>query len=334
MSAAADTRLRGATRWSMTARCPRQAVYAYLGAEPEQPDEEQLLLMERGKLDQQWYVDNILVPLHGRENLVLEKPVPWPAKGLPVGELHIDIFLRSQRMPIEVKSHADGDVSEDDIVQLGGEILFDPESNGKTGTLVQIDRNLRRDTLPVTLTKQLRKTVEERAAQVVEATRTGVLPDRVCGKRSDARGRFCPFADICFEGVVEPVMLNATPELEALAPRLLRARIDKDAAEAKKKEAEKDFQELAARAVELGVIPGHTYLAAGVEIRRTAVGDQEYFGFGDAKKCGAFTDTDRERFQPFIESKGAHNRWTVKPTMAIAPSPEPAEPEDYGDVPF
>lgn len=333
MSAAPDTRLRGRTRWSMAARCPRQAVYAFLGADPEPLDEETLLLMERGKLDQQWLVDNILVPLHGRENLILEKPVPWPAKGLPIGELHTDIFVKTVRMPIEVKSHADGDVSEDDVVQLGGEILFDPESNGKTGTLIQIDRNLHRDTLPVTLTKQLRKTVEERAAQVVEATRTGTLPDRVCGKKADARGKLCPFAETCFEGVPEQVMLNASPELEALAPRLLQARIEKDATSRQAAAADKEFKELAAQAIELGVLPGHSYLAAGVEIKRTAVGDQERFAFGDAKKCGAFTAKHAELFEPFISWSGAHSRWTVKPTLAVVPAP--AEPEDFGsEAPF
>lgn len=211
MSAPADTRLKGRTRWSMTARCPRQAAYAFFGAEPAPLDEEVILYMERGKLDQQWFVEQILEPQHGRENLEIEKAIPWPATGMPIGELHTDVFLKPQALPIEVKSHADGQASDDDLVQLAGEIHFDPDANG-AGTLVVIDRNLRRHYKPLVLedAPELVEEVEQRAAQVVQATRTGELPPRVCRKPGDARGKLCPFAQVCFEGWEKP----ETPRVE------------------------------------------------------------------------------------------------------------------------
>lgn len=333
MSAAApDTRLKGRTRWSMAARCPRQAAYAFFGADPEPLDEETVLLMERGKLDQQWVIENILVPQHGRENLELEKAIPWPATGLPVGELHSDVFIKTDGMPVEIKSHASGEISDDDFTQLAGEIHFDPDA-GDAGALICVDRNLRREVIPVLLNEELVERVETIAADVVNATRTGVLPDRVCQKPGDARGKLCPFARVCFEDWEPPDAVVLDGDVAELAPQLYEKRKARDTAKAAYDEADAEYKLLTATAAELDLEPGVDYLAGGFRLRRTYVRSHEEISLGKARKAGIWLPEDDVRFGPFVRLVGEHNRWTIEPAAAVPR--ERIDPAEFGDeAPF
>lgn len=195
-TAAIRDRLKGATRWSMTARCPRMAYYAFIGVDPVEPDEETQRRFERGRMDEQWYIQR-LRKKHGRRNVRTQKAVPWPDTGLPLGELHQDAFIVSLAQPVEVKSHFSGQPSAHDFIQLAGEIRYDAEA-GDTGALVVLDRDLNERIITVTLDDALRQEVERRTQALLDGIVADVEPERVCCKPSDGIGHLCPFVRHCF----------------------------------------------------------------------------------------------------------------------------------------
>src|SRR5262245_55516940 len=114
-------RLRGATRWSMASRCAGAASYGLLGVEPEEPSARLQGRFARGR-DAGRYVARQLAAKYGEENVVFESAVAWPAPpALPIGELHVDIAVTSERLAVEVKStvHVDS-MFDSAVVQLAG----------------------------------------------------------------------------------------------------------------------------------------------------------------------------------------------------------------------
>jgi hypothetical protein len=215
----AKDRLKGATRWSMTAKCPRQAFYAFQGVDPVEPDEETQRRFERGRMDERWYIER-LRKKWGRKNVRTQKAVPWPNEGLPLGELHTDAFIVPLAQPIEVKSHLAGAPSQHDLIQLAGEIFFDEEA-GDTGALVVLDRDLNERILTVTLDDELRGEVQARAQALLDGVLNDRPPERVCMKPSDGRQHLCPFIEHCFEGWEQPEVPRVeTEEVVRLARQL------------------------------------------------------------------------------------------------------------------
>lgn len=330
MAATDDTRLKGRTRWSMAARCPRQAAYGLLGADPEPPDEITELRWARGKMDETWFVEHVLEPRFGRRNIQREKAVPWPNGNgaMPVGELHQDVYVRSERTVFEIKSHLSGEPSDTDYVQLAGEVLYDPDVETKAGTLVVIDRDLKWEAIPV-LAEHYREQIEETARQVIEAGKTGELPQRVCEKPADARSLMCPFADRCFADWEPPDPEHLDGDLAALAIDLKLAQDAERQARAVVDEAEKRRKEIAATLAEWELQPGVEYVATGVSLKRTKVEDSERLSLSTMRKAGAVTRELEQQLAPFITRSGGHDRWTVKRTLDVVPTNE-----DFGDVPF
>lgn len=336
MSASTDTRLKGRTRWSMAARCPRMAAYGLLGEEPRPESEETQLRWKRGQLDETWFVEEILEPRYGADNVTRQKAIPWPADGLPVGELHVDAF--TDGMPWEVKSHADGTPEPYDFVQLGGAIRFDPDADSK-GVLVVIDRDLHRHYIPVLLTNDLAEQVDEIAAQVVQAARTGQLPERVCEQPSDGRERMCPFVDTCFAGWTPPAPFRLDGDHAELALALERAETAYKTAKTTTNQLDEQRKEVRSQLVEAGLDlqPGVTSVRtvsqeAGLEITRTQVRGRETFRLNECRQAGYWEQVE-QLLDPFVHVGGPSERWTVK---RIAPSqlPDPAaeEPPDGGDT--
>lgn len=323
-----DTRLRGATRWSMAARCPRMAVFAFQGVDPVEPDEETRLRWERGKLDQEWVVTHKLAPTYGADNLVREKSVPWPTAGLPIGELHTDVFVAGEGLPVEVKSHFNGEVMDSDILQLAGEIHFDPDA-GDVGALIVVDRNLHVDPIPVKLTDDLRQRVEETAAQVVAGTK-GTLPERCCDKPADGYGRLCPFIRHCFgEDWQPPEPLDLSGEFAVLASELVHAEDGYRAQQAAAETAKERRDEIREQLREAGLEPGE-YANDGIHIKLTHVRPRVTFRRELAVKAGIWTDIDEERFSPFVKVGEPSERWTVKRLGGTV-----LDPDDFGsDAPF
>ena len=315
------TALRGATRWSMLARCARQAWYAYQGEEPEPFDEKTKRRIRRGKLDEQVIVEE-LRERYGHDQIVTQKAVPWPDEGLPLGELHQDAFVVPEKLPVEIKSHAGGEPSEHDWIQLAGQVMYDPEADG-AGLLMIVDRDLEVTAYPLVLTDGLRAEVSGRVAELAAGIESRLPPERCCAKPSEARGRFCPFAAVCFEGWTPPEAV-AFDEPE-LALRALHAKRAYDEAKGSSEEAEREWRE-AREALLVAGLPEGESTCGPISIRRKHVGDSERVSLAKIRASGV--PWPDELYAPFVTFSGGHDRVSVERT-----GDEPVEIE-FGSVPF
>lgn len=333
MTAPADIRLRGRTRWSMAAKCPRMCAYALLGADPEEPNDRTKRLWRRGRQLGADVADDFAAK-YGEDNVVREKAIPWPDSGLPLGELHTDVFVKPEKMAVEVKSAmSPASILDDAITQLGGEIRYDDDA--QVGCLAIADPTGWRDIelIPVLLTDELQERVESIAGQVVTAANGGDMPARVCQKPSDGRGKFCPFVDVCFADWQAPDPLDLDGDVARLALELKEAQDVERARKAEVKDAEERRKELAEQLAGWELVPGMDYVGSGVKVRRTHVGDSPRFSFSKADKAGIFkspiwTSAHEELIAPFVSLSGSHDRWAV--TVSDRRN-VPASSEDFGD---
>lgn len=337
MTVADDIRLRGRTRWSSAAKCPRMCAFGLLGADPAEPDERTKRLWRRGR---QLGADvaNDFAAKYGEDNVIREKAVPWPDNGLPLGELHTDVFVKPEKMAVEVKSSTSpASILDDAITQLGGEIRYDDEA--EVGCLAIVDPTGWRDVelLPVFLTDELTERVEGIADQVVTAANGGPLPERVCKHPSEGKGKFCPFIDVCFADWQAPDPLDLSGDIAQLAVDYKQAQEDEQAAKKTVAEAEKRRKEIGAQLSEWSLIPGMDYVGGGVKVKRTHVADSPRFSYSKASKAGVFsspiwTPEHDALIQPFVTLSGGHDRWSVT-VLSESQAPKPTG-EDYGDVPW
>lgn len=336
MTVTDDIRLRGRTRWSAAAKCPRMCAYGLLGADPSEPDERTKRLWRRGR---QLGADvaNDFAAKYGEDNIVREKAVAWPDTGMPLGELHTDVFIKSEKMAVEVKSSTSpASILDDAITQLGGEIRFDPDAD--VGCLAIVDPTGWRDVelLPVFLTDELTERVEGIAAQVVTAANGGDMPARVCQKPSDGKGKFCPFIDVCFKDWSPPDPLDLDGDIAQLAVDLKAAQEDERVAKQAVTLAETRRKEVAAQLSEWELTPGRDYMGHGVKLRRTKVDDSPRFSYSKAQKAGAFsapiwTPEHEALLAPFTSLSGGHDRWAVS-IVSDAEAPKASTDDEWGDV--
>lgn len=298
-----------------------------LGHEPDEPTEETKLLWGRGKLDETWVVERLLVPEFGFDNIIRQKAVEWPrANGsLPIGELHGDAFVVSEGMPVEIKSRADGEPIDSDFTQLAGAIHFDPDA-GDVGTLIVVDRNLGRQMIPVKLTPERVEEVETIAHDVVEAGKTGELPARVCSHPGEGIGRFCPFIAQCFAGWVAPAPQEVATDQAELLAAAFRLQEQIRVTKAPVGPLEDELKTIKAALTDLPVAAGVELRGGGVLAKRADIADRESMSLTEARKAGIFTPADEVRFGPFIKQVGGHSRWTLKRDQAA-----PLLAEDFGD---
>lgn len=333
MNAAVDTRLRGATRWSLAARCPRMAAYGLFGEQPAEPSEDTRLRWARGKLDETWFVENILEPRFGRDNIIREKAVPWPAEGLPVGELHTDAFVTTEKRPYEIKSHFDGEPMDSDYVQLCGQIHFDPDVDDNVGVLVVIDRDLRWEALPVVLTDERVEQVEAIAAQVADAGRTGVLPEKVCQRPADGRARMCPYVDLCFADWEPPDALDLSGDVAELAREAARLDAARKPLQAEAALADSAYKAAKAKLDQVELQPGRDYVGDRVVLRKTVVADRESLSLKKAREAGMWTAAHDELLGSFVSLVGGHSRYRIDVVGGNEQATDPCA-DEFGPVPF
>lgn len=311
MAVTDDVRLRGRTRWSMAAKCPRMCAYGLLGADPEPPTDRTKRLWRRGRQLGADVADDFAAK-YGEDNIVREKAIAWPDTGMPLGELHTDVFVKDEAMAVEVKSSKNpASILDDAIFQLGGEIRFDDEA--EVGCLAVVDPTGWNDTayLPVLLTDELTEKVEGIAQQVVDATRTGDLPVRVCEKPSDGHGKFCPFINICFADWQKPDPRDLDRPIAEIALRMKEVQDRERAAKAVVAELEAERKGYAEQLAAWELMPGVEYAGAGTRVKRTQVADSEKLSLTNARKAGIWTPEDTVKFGPFIKASGGHDRFTV-----------------------
>lgn len=308
----ADKRLQGRARWSHAARCNtgRMAALGLLGAEPTAVTERQAGRFQRGK-DAQRYIGQQFETKYGTDDIEHERPVPWPTGNgqLPIGELHEDIFIRSEKMIVEVKSseHVDG-IFDSALLQVKGQLHFDPEA--EIGALMFVDRDYQQtDVFPIVLTDDDREEIETIAANVVHAGTTGELPPRVCAHPGEGVSHMCPFISQCFEGW-EPPADEERPDIAPLVSEAYLAKRDLDVAKAELKPLEERWDEARAALDEAALPAGTGVLAGGVMVKRTAVAGSERFSLSKARKLGLFTENDAERFSSVISLSEGHSRFS------------------------
>ena len=327
----ADRRLQGRARWSHAARCRtgRMAALGLLGAEPAPLTERQRGRFQRGK-DAQRFVGQRFEERFGADQIEHERAVPWPTGNgsLPIGELHEDIYIASEKLVVEVKSseHIDG-IFDSALLQVKGQVHFDKEA--EVGALMFVDRDYQEtDMFPVMLTDEDREEIESIAAAVVHAGKTGELPERVCGRPSDGVSHMCPFISRCFEGWEPP----EAEERKDIAPAVTTAYLAKrnlDEARAQLKPLEEAWDTAKAALEEIEIPPGVDVVAGQVVVKRTAVAGSERFSLSKARKLGLFTEVDGERFSSVISTSEGHNRWTFERV-----GDQPLDHDFGDDVPF
>lgn len=330
MSTAVRTpRLQARTRWSLAAKCPLAAALGGLGVEPAEPDERTKRIWHRGRLFG-WMVAEQFAAKHGAKNVIREKAVPWPA-----GVLHSDVFVKTERLAVEVKSStAPSSLLESAFMQLAGECHFDADAD--QGMLVLIDPvDLDERFLPFVLTPEWAEKVETRAAEVVRAlvTRGDDMPGCSCATPGACRFSGCPFTTEAWADWTPPTaeQLGHTPGILTSLSDLDTVKVARSSLSAQDKELKQRQDDIQAVLVELGVEPGRDYLFNGYRVKRT-LSDSERFSLSTARQSGVWTPEDDDRLGAFINS-GSSERWTVKRTEAATPSKVTVD--DFGeDTPF
>jgi hypothetical protein len=287
------------------------AAMGLLGFEPAEPSEREQGRMQRGK-DAQRYHALRLVAKYGEDDVVTEKAVPWPAPPeLPIGELHTDFVVKSERMAHEIKSsEAVDSMFEQSLTQLKGQVYFDPDVD--TGALTFLDRDYQvTDMFPVIVTKDDEAMLNEIVVQVVEAGKTGELPARTCEKPADGIGKLCPFIDQCFADWTPPEPVN-DEKMAGLVTTYYLAKRDRDAAKETVDAAEDKLS--AAKEALLEADPAPITVAGPLTLKRTDVLDSRRMSLTKAQKAGLWTTAHDELFHAFISVGGGHTRFTVSRT--------------------
>lgn len=325
MSTDTAPRLQARTRWSAAAKCPRWAALGGLGAEPAEPEERTKRIFARGKMFG-WFVAEQLAAKHGEENIVREKEVPWLA-----GVLHTDVYVKPERLAVEVKSTTAPDsMLADALLQLAGEVVYDEEAD--SGLLVLLDPvDLDEQFIPLALSQEMRDRVEERASLVARALQTNGedMPDCVCATPGACRSKGCPFTDVAWEGWQAPPPLEMTAELEKGLIELYNADRERKSAKGVYDEADGRFRTLAIELLDQGIEPGSEYAGEFLSVKASSFPDVERMALSKAKKAGCWLPEHEHQFAPFISRSGAHTRWSFRRLT------DERLPDDFGDeAPF
>lgn len=305
----------------MAVRCPRQAAFGLLGAEPEEVSDRTRGLFRRGRDAQRYELERVQ---QEHPDVIAEKAVPWPSPpALPAGELHTDIFIPSEKRSEEVKCSSVPDSMFDSaMTQLAGEVYFDPDSEyGALKFISPIDYGYVA-IYPLVITEEWVDIVEGIASQVIESGKTGELPERTCKTPGEGIGKLCPFISQCFEGWEPPEPVELGPEHEALLRDAWEARQAYERADMDRKTYEAEWKAQTAALVEAGVPIGES-IVGGFSVKRTHVAASEKLSWSKARKSGVVPSSMFDLLGPFLSVSGEHDRWTI---TKIGPSSE-----DFGD---
>lgn len=291
-----------------------------LGAEPVEPDAQTLRYFARGHLYSD-YVCRQLEAKHGKENVQREVEIEWP-----LGTGHADAYIPSEKLLVEIKSTVSPSTAtpmfDMSVAQLKLYLRFHPEA--ETGALYLINPSdlSGEDVFVVNLTEQDVTEIDAAVESVRLAVEGGPLPQRVCSRPGQARGRLCPFADPCFMDwtapdpleVPDPDAMDAAQRLVALkiAERPLKEQLA--VIDAGKKEAQADLAEL------VGV--GESVVGPWL-VKRTHIERAPTFSLKAAQAAGFPVDALGEYMKPGAE----YDTFTVKRA-------EEAGEIDFGEVPF
>lgn len=321
-----DARLRGRTRWSAAAKCPLWASLALRGEEASEPSARQRGWWARGKAMGS-FVAGRYADKYGEEGVIREKPVPWPTKGLPLGELHTDIFVIDDALAVEVKSsdHPES-LLDAAFTQLAGEVHFDPDAEAGALHIISPSNWADEEILPFVLTKQWRDRVEDLAAQVAEAGRGGPLPACSQDTPGGCRAIGCPYTNVAWAEWAPP----ADGQLEGEALEIARSMYEVDRQRRASRTLfdlyDEEWKQLCASLADL--VPAGRYEAGPLRLTGTAFKGRETFSLAKARKSGVWNEAHDEMLGPFVSVGDGHVRWKVERA-----GDEPLIPvEEFGGV--
>lgn len=315
-------------RPSLWARCPSAAVFQGRG-EPEAvlpPETEHYFF--RGRVFEEIVVRQ-LAAKHGRDNIEREVEIPIPG----IGTGHADFYLRSEKTLGEIKStvapHPNSDIFSSGVKQLRIYLAHHPEA--EQGALMMINPNVMKaaDVYTVKLTDEDREQIEVERQYIEDSVHgdESRLAERgrdwrPCTVPSQARGRMCPFAAVCFEGwEPEPADEITDPLAMDAAGRLLAIKTEKSQHARAIKALEEGEQ---AAQAELSDLVGVGDSVVGpFKVKRTHVVRKPTFSVRAFEAAGHSVEPLAEFFQPGSE----YDTWRV----ALA---DEAGDVDYGTAPF
>jgi hypothetical protein len=303
MVIAPDTRDLTGPRWSSAVMCPRKAFYEAADAPRRQWLPHELQRFRRGQVWEEAVVADVVDGFRrqGRRPR-RQETVAWPAAD-PIGTGHMDCYIPSEHLVVEVVSNAGGQLPEYKCLQVAGYTLNHP--NAEQAVVMSVDTHTGSDPVyPIDL-GGLEPRVREIEQAVVDGVRSGEEPCRVCRTPFDGPAQMCPFVEHCFRDWEFPPLeeLLADPkELELLADA------EDDVADARKalKDAEEKRNEVRGRLRPL--IPANAEsIAGGITVRRT-VFESASFSLSDARKAGHSLPRKLRAFEKTSEQE----RWTVR----------------------
>lgn len=307
MSVLDDTRKLSGPRLSELSRCPRMVAYRALGAVAEEPTDEQRRYLSRGQLFGV-YVAEQYAAKYGKANVLREVEIEWPLDD-PIGVGHADVLVVPERLIVEVFSTVTvgGASVKPKIEQARQYVRFSPDADLGAVHVVNPADLSRERAFPVILTDEDTARIDQKVLDVRAAIAGGPLPDRVCQKPGEAIGRFCPFAETCFEDWEEPPLIELGPEHADLA----RAAYDVDRACKASTAAERLHKGERANLLELladRVPAGQDVVCGQVKLRRSEVAGRTTYDVGLAIEAGV---VDGEALEPFKTVGRGHDRWRL-----------------------
>lgn len=308
-------------RPSLWARCVTAAILQGRGEREEELPPETSEWFFRGQVFEEIVMRQV-VARHGRDNV--ERQVVIPIDG--IGEGHADGYLIPDRALIEVKSttapYPNSDTFSFGCRQLRIYGAYHPEA--EQGHLYMLDPNRMKpaDIYTVRLADDDREQVERERQAIVAGVAGGDLEPhgheyRPCTKPSQARGRMCPFASVCFAGwqppaarvVSDPAALGAAARLAAVKGAIRSHEQEIKALEEEKRDAEAVLLEVTE--------PGDNTIGPW-SVRRTDVRRSPSFSLKAAEAAGFPVETLAE----FMRPGAAYTTFRVGPA------------EEAGDVDF
>jgi hypothetical protein len=281
--------------------------------------------------DHDWIPKDMRASSIDTAGVLAEKPVRWE-----FGVGHQDFFVVSTGTVVEVLSSATASAAMVDSKVLQNVLYQEHDPDANNGAVIVIDPSTMLDTDRVVITpgtKTYTSLVAEMTARIdsVRAYRdTGTLPDRVCGKPSDARGHWCRHPKRCFEGWEAPAPAAVFDDDEAreYAAAYYRAKQDETAAKQTYDSLvtyRKEVEEHVAAMFDTAGLAGQKVKARSgpLELAQIVVGDHQELSLKKARLAGVWTDAHDELFQDFLAMRGGHTRYQVDRV-----SDEPVE--DFG----
>ncbi|HEV8450553.1 MAG TPA: hypothetical protein VGQ45_03910 [Gaiellales bacterium] len=303
MSAQPQVELSGA-RWSSAVRCQRKAFYEFQDAPQSPPSEQMQRWWRRGKAVEAAIRGEIFAELRedGRRPRA-EEVIPWGAEfGF---EGHLDAWIPSEQMAIEIKSNGQAALTEFAALQVAGYAIHHPRA--EHAVVIAVDSNsFEQRSYPIDIAG-LEPRVREIEEAVVEGCRSGEPPERVCKHPGDEQAFFCQFAEHCFSSWTrpEPDVLLLDEEAVSLADAtdlVTRLSRETDAAKAQRDHVRDELRPYMDPGVPLES-------PSMMKLQRTEVAGRETLSLGDMRKAGVQLP---DELKPFVSVGKPSERWVVK----------------------